>query len=82
MIIFLKMESHNSAKSPMRSPENMFARVPGGDVFLEKCQNHNETISLVQTDKNTVIGFYCSEKLEDTTNMRDSRGYKGYKNIL
>ena len=51
-------------------------------TLWEKCKNHNETITLVETDKNSVIGFYCSENLEDTTNMKDSEGYKGWKDIL
>ena len=48
-------------------------------TLWEKCKKHNETITLVQTDKNSVIGVYCSEKWEDTTNMKSSDGLKGYK---
>jgi hypothetical protein len=35
-------------------------------VFYEKCLGQKETIVLVQTDKNSVIGGYCPEKWEDT----------------
>ena len=44
------------------------------ETWWKKCENHKETITLVQTDKNSVIGVYCSEKLEDTTKMKDSDG--------
>ena len=36
------------------------------EVFWEKCLGQKETIVLVQTDKNSVIGGYCPEKWEDT----------------
>ena len=48
-------------------------------VLWEKCKNHKETIILAETDKNSVIGVYCPEKLENTTKMKDSDGYKGWK---
>ena len=43
------------------------------ETLWKKCENHNETITLVQTDFNSVIGFYCSEKFENTTNMKTLR---------
>ena len=48
-------------------------------TLWEKCKNHNETITLVETDKNSVIGVYCSEKWEDTTKMKSSDGFEGCK---
>ena len=52
------------------------------ETLWAKCQNHNETITLVQTDLNSVIGLFCSEKWENTTNKKNSRGEKGSKDIL
>ena len=49
------------------------------ETLWERCKNHNETITLVETDKNSVIGVYCSEKLEDTTNMKSSDGEEDCK---
>ena len=49
------------------------------ETLWEKCQSHKEAITLVQTDKNSVIGVYCSEKWEDTSKMKSSDGYKGFK---
>ena len=40
-----------------------------------------ETITLVQTNFNTVIGGYNPDQWEDTTNMICSRGYKDLKDI-
>ena len=48
-------------------------------TLWEKCKKHNETITLVQTDKNSVIEVYCSEKWEDTTNMKSSNDFEGCK---
>ena len=52
------------------------------ETLWEKCKNHNETITLVQTDLNSVIGLFCSEKWENTANMKSSDGYVGRKDIL
>jgi hypothetical protein len=37
------------------------------EVFWEKCLDQKETIVLVQTDKNSVIGGYCPDQWEETT---------------
>jgi hypothetical protein len=41
-----------------------------------------ETIVLVQTDKNSVIGGYMPDQWEDTTGKKSSNGSLGYKNIV
>ncbi len=50
-------------------------------VLWEKCVGQKETIVLVQTDKNSVIGGYMSDQWEDTTGMKDSYGNSDYKDI-
>ena len=45
------------------------------ETLWAKCQNHKETIALVQTDLNSVIGCYCPEKWENTTEMKMSVGW-------
>ena len=40
-----------------------------------------ETITLVKTNINTVIGFYCPDKWEDTSGKKDSKGSSGWKDI-
>jgi hypothetical protein len=47
-----------------------------------KCQNHKETIALVQTDLNTVIGCYCPDKWENTERIEDSCGWDVNKKII
>ncbi len=37
------------------------------ETLWAKCQNQKETIALVQTDLNSVIGCYCPDKWEKTT---------------
>ena len=37
------------------------------EVFWEKCLGQNETIVLVQTNQNSVIGGYCPDQWIDTT---------------
>jgi hypothetical protein len=49
--------------------------------FWEKCLGQKETILLVQTDKNSVIGSYFPDQWEDTTGMKDSYGNSDYKDI-
>ena len=51
-------------------------------VFLQKCLGYKETIVLVKTDKDSVIGGYCPDQWEDTTDMKNSNGKKGYKDIV
>ena len=38
-----------------------------------KCKNHSENIALVSTDLNSVIGCYCLDKWEDTTDKKDHK---------
>ena len=41
------------------------------ETLWTKCQSHKETMTLVKTDYNSVIGFYCPEKWEDTESKKD-----------
>ena len=50
-------------------------------VLWEKCNGQKETIVLVQTDKNSVIGGYCPDQWKDTTGKESSRGDSGFKDI-
>jgi hypothetical protein len=50
-------------------------------VFLEKCLGQKETIVLVQTDKNSVIGGYCPDQWENTTGKINSGGSLNCKDI-
>ena len=52
------------------------------EVFQEKCLGQKETIVLVQTDHNSVIGGYCPDQWEDTTEMKNSEGDPGCKDIV
>ena len=52
------------------------------ETFWTKCQNHNDTIVLVQTDLNSVIGCFCPDKWENTEGKKDSDGDPGYKDIV
>ena len=52
------------------------------EVFWQKCIGHKETIVLVKTDKDSVIGGYCPDQWEDTTGKKGSDGYSGYKDIV
>ena len=36
------------------------------ETLWTKCQKHNETITFVQTDLESVIGFYSPQKWENT----------------
>jgi len=40
------------------------------ETLWTKCQNQKETIALFLTNLNSVIGCYCPEKWEDTTNKK------------
>jgi hypothetical protein len=50
-------------------------------VLWEKCLDQNETITLVQTDLNSVIGAYNPDQLKDTTGMIGSGGFINFKDI-
>jgi len=54
-----------------------------GDIktLWENCKGFEETITLVKTSYDTIIGCYCPVKIEDTTNMKDKKLNKGYKSI-
>ncbi len=51
------------------------------EVLWEKCKGQKETIVLVETDQNSVIGGYCPDQWQDTTGMKSSKGYFHYKDI-
>ncbi len=51
-------------------------------VFWEKCMGQKETIVLVQTDKNSVIGGYMPDQWEDTTHKKTQAGTSGRKDIV
>ena len=44
------------------------------ETLWAKCKNNRETIVLVSTDLNSVIGCYCPEKWEDTKGKKNSEG--------
>ena len=52
------------------------------EVLWQKCLGYKETIVLVKTDKDSVIGGYCPDQWEDTTDKKNSYGSKGYKDIV
>ena len=52
------------------------------EVLLQKCLGYKETIVLVKTNKNSVIGGYCPDQWEDTTGKKNSYGRKNYKDIV
>ena len=52
------------------------------ETLSAKCKNHKETITLVKTNFNSVIGCYCPDKWEDTTGKRDSDGDINCKDIV
>ena len=43
--------------------------------------NHKETITLIQTDINSVIGCYCPDVWEKTTGHKSSMGLSSLKEI-
>ncbi len=51
-------------------------------VLWQKCLGYKETIVLVKTNKNSVIGGYCPDQWEDTTGMKSSNGISGFKDIV
>ena len=52
------------------------------EVIWQKCLGYKETIVLVKTDKNSVIGGYCPDQWEDTTDKKTSYGSSGWKDIV
>ena len=52
------------------------------ETLWTKCHNHKETITLILTDSNSVIGCFCPEKWEDTTGKKNSIGSSGCKDIV
>ncbi len=52
------------------------------EVFWQNCVDYKETIVLVKTDKDSVIGGYCPDQWEDTTGMKRSNDWPGYKDIV
>ena len=44
------------------------------ETLWKKCFDQKDTITLVHTDLNTVIGFYCPQKWEDTTSFKNFYG--------
>ncbi len=53
-----------------------------GKFVGQKCLGQQETIVLVKTDKNSVIGAYMPDQWEDTTDKKGSDGCKGFKDIV
>ena len=52
------------------------------EVLWEKCLGQKETIVLIKTDENTIIGGYMPDQWEDTTGMKNSKGDSGRKDIV
>ncbi len=52
------------------------------EVLWQKCIGYKETIVLVQTDKNSVIGGYMPDQWKDTTDKKCSDGSEGWKDIV
>ncbi len=52
------------------------------EVLWQKCLGYKETIVLVKTDQNSVIGGYCPDQWEDTTDMKSSKGILDRKDIV
>ena len=51
-------------------------------AFWKKCLGQKETIVLVKTDLNSVIGCYCPDQWEDTTFKENSEGELGWKDVV
>ena len=51
-------------------------------VLWQKCLGQKETIVLVRTDKNSVVGGYNPDQWEDTWDMEDSVIGSGFKDIV
>ena len=52
------------------------------EVLWQKCLGYKETIVLVKTDRNSVIGGYMPDQWEDTNGKKRSDGVSGSKNIV
>ncbi len=50
-------------------------------VLWEKCLGQEETIVLVQTDQNSVIGGYCPDQWENTWGKKGPNGQSNEKKI-
>ncbi len=69
---------NKEAKLVYKASQHGFSK----EVLWQKCLGYKETIVLVKTNKNSVIGGYCPDQWEDTTDMEDSDGGSGYKDIV
>ena len=47
----------------------------------DTCQNYDETLTLIHTNYDTIIGFYCPDKFELTTGKKNSFGWPDFKDI-
>ena len=52
------------------------------EALWQKCLGYKETIALVKTNKNSVIGGYMPDQWEDITDKKTSDGYSGWKDIV
>ena len=52
------------------------------EILWEKCLGYKETIVLAKKNRKTVIGGYCPDQWEDTTDMETSDGNYGWKDIV
>ena len=52
------------------------------ETLWDKCQSQKETITLVKTDLNSVIGCYCPDQWEDTSGMESTSGSVSWKDIV
>ncbi len=52
------------------------------EVLWQKCLGYKETIVLVKTDQNSVIGGYMPDQWKDTTGMECSNGVSDWKDIV
>jgi len=47
-----------------------------------KCLSYKETITFVKTDLNSIIGFYCPDRWEDTGSKKDSNLSSSKRDIV
>ncbi len=69
---------NKEAKLIYKASQNGFS----SEVLWQKCLGYKETIVLVKTDKDSVIGGYMPEQWEDTTDKKCSDGRKVRKDIV
>ena len=74
----IKMSKNGEAKLFYRASRDGLS----SEVLWEKCKGQKETIVLVQTNLNSVIGAYCPDQWEDTTDKESSRGKSHEKDIV